>query len=368
MRTKIIIIVFLFSFLYSSGSDSRSTHEAEALIQRVLDRNTHAFILQQIPEENEKDVYEVEGSKNGRIILRGNNGVSLATAFNCYLKEIIHVSYDWQANKPVKIAGKLPVPSIKIHRFCHVKERFFNNPRTFGYTFVYWNWEQWQRFIDWMAMNGINRPLMLAGQEAVWLNVWKSFGMSNSEALISFTAPAQLPWHRMGNLDKWGGPLPISYIEGQQILQQQILNRCRALDMKPILSAFAGHVPCNLQKLFPLAKIKKTSPTWGDLDIEYTTCFLEPTDTLFTEIQNRFLFEQKKLYGTDHLYLADPFNGITLPSYEPDYLREVSNTIYDSMSSIDGEAIWYQMSSTYFNDITHWTKPRITAIISRRCL
>jgi len=101
---------------------------------------------------------------------------------------------------------------------------------------------------------------MMAGQEAVWLNVWKSFGMTNAEICTYFTGPAYLPWHRMSNIDKWGGPLPVSYIEGQQKLQQKILQRSRSLGMKPILSAFAGHVPEKLKELHPEAKINKIAP------------------------------------------------------------------------------------------------------------
>ena len=129
-----------------------------------------------------------------------------------------------------------------MHRTCAAPERFFLNYCTYGYTLPWWDWAQWQRFLDWMAMNGINRPLLQAGQEAVWLRVWQDYGMSQEEVLAYFPAPAHLPWHRMANLDRWGGPLPLSYVEGQQRLQQQILARARALGMKPILSGFAGHV------------------------------------------------------------------------------------------------------------------------------
>ncbi len=363
MKNKIIILLFILPFIYSFRPQSQATQEAEALIQRVLEGNTNTFVLKEIPEENGMDVFEIEASNDGKIILRGNNGISFATAFNWYLKEVAHVSYDWQAIKPLKIAGKLPLPPTKIHRFCAAKERFFNNTCTFGYTFAYWNWDEWQRFIDWMAMNGVNRPLMLSGQEAVWLHVWKSFGLSEQEVLSYFSAPAHLPWHRMANLDKWGGPLPISYIEGQEKLQQQILNRSRALGMKPILSAFAGHAPENLKKLYPSAKINQIAPGWGGMDATYSTFFLDPADSLFGIIQKRFLEEQQRLYGNDHLYSADPFNEITPPSWEPDYLGKVSKTIYGSMSVIDTEAVWYQMSWTYYNDAEYWTQPRFTAMI-----
>ena len=362
MKTRILVLVFLSPLITAFGQESMTIRESKALIQRVLEKHTNDFLLKEIPTENGRDVFEV-ATQNGKIVLSGNNAVSIATAFNWYLKETAHVSYDWQAIHPLTISGNLPLPVARTRKTCSATQRFFNNTCTFGYTFAYWKWEQWQRFIDWMAMNGVNRPLMLAGQEAVWLEVWKSFGMTDTAVRSYFSGPAHLPWHRMANMDKWGGPLPVSYIGGQKVLQQQILKRSRALGMKPILSAFAGHVPEQLKTLRPSAKITQIEPGWGGMVAKYTTYFLDPTDSLFGEIQKRFLQEQKKLYGTDHLYSADPFNEITPPSWEPDYLAKVGKTIYETMSQADIDAIWYQMSWTFYNDSTHWTRPRLASMI-----
>jgi len=43
----------------------------------------------------------------------------------------------------------------------------FLNYCTFGYAMLWWRWDDWERFIDWMALNGINMPLAIAEQEAV---------------------------------------------------------------------------------------------------------------------------------------------------------------------------------------------------------
>jgi alpha-N-acetylglucosaminidase len=99
------------------------------------------------------------------------------------------------------------------------------------------------------------------------------------------------------------------------------------------------------------------------MDATYATYFLDPTETLFAEIQKRFLIEQQKLYGTDHLYSADPFNEITPPSWKPDYLSKVGKTIYDTMSKADKESVWYQMSWTFYFDSVHWTQPRLEAMV-----
>jgi alpha-N-acetylglucosaminidase len=368
-KIKTRIWIFLLPFLFLSISGIRSTNcttgpdvYAEALIARVLPGHHEMFITEIIPSEEGKDVFEIEASADKKIILRGNNPLSVAMAFNWYLRYYAHLSYDWQATGPLSAIGHLPLPERKIHQVCLAKERFFNNTCTFGYTYPFWNWQQWERLIDWMAMNGINRPLMLAGQEAVWLKVWQSFGMKEDEVCAYFSGPAHLPWHRMANMDKWGGPLPISYIEGQMKLQQHLLERLRQLGMKPILPAFSGHVPPQLKPLRPDARITRIDPGWGGMEGEYTTWFLDPGDPMFFEIQEKYLLEQNLLYGTDHLYSADPFNEITPPSWEPEYLASIGKTIYQTMAAADKDAVWYQMAWTFLYDI-RWTAPRLSAMI-----
>ena len=108
---------------------------------------------------------------------------------------------------------------------------------------VWWKWEDWERLIDWMALHGVNMPLAITGQEAVWQKVWKKYGLTDDEIRSFFTGPAHLPWHRMCNIDGVDGPLPQAWIDSQAQLQKQIIRRERQLGMKPVLPAFAGHVP-----------------------------------------------------------------------------------------------------------------------------
>lgn len=363
---KLIFFILLSAISFSHSwakAENTTVTEVLSLINRILPGKSNKFKIEIIASENRKDVFEIE--KTGEtIVLKGNNTLSLAVAFNTYLKETALISYDWLADNPIKLKRELPLPVSKTRRVCSAKERFFNNTCTFGYTFPYWSRERWDRFIDWMAMNGINRPLMAAGQEAIWLRVWKSFGMTDQQIRAYFSAPAHLPWHRMANMDKWGGPLPLSYIKEQEELQKHLLARCRKMGMMPLLSAFAGHVPSELRTLYPNTKINVIKPGWGGMDSIYTTCYLDPKEPLFTEIQKRFITVQNEIYGTDHLYSADPFNEIDPPSWDPEYLASVGKTIYESMAGSDPKAVWYQMSWTFYFDQKHWTQLRLAAMVN----
>ena len=88
----------------------------------------------------------------------------------------------------------------------------------------------------------------------------------------------------MGNLDGWGGPLPVSWMESHKELQKKILKRERELGMKPVLPAFTGHVPAAFKKKFPNAKLKATNWNNGFAD----TYILDSEDPLFAEIGKNF--------------------------------------------------------------------------------
>jgi hypothetical protein len=53
----------------------------------------------------------------------------------------------------------------------------------------------------------------------------------------------------MGNLKKFGGPLPFSWHMDQAELQLSILQRYRELGIKYALPSFAGFVPDKLREL-----------------------------------------------------------------------------------------------------------------------
>ena len=280
---------------------------AGALAQRLLGKKAEAIVFSKI--ESARDTFFVAPGADGKhIVIGGNNDISMAVGLNHYLRKVAKVHVSWFDSEPLQLPRRLPIPLNAEGGRAAVQDRFFLNYCTYGYTMVWWQWEQWERFIDWMALNGINQPLALTGQEAVWQEVWCEMGMTDDETRAYFSGPAHLPWHRMANLDGFGGPLPQSWIDGQKELQRRILERERALGMTPVLPAFAGHVPSRIAELYPKADIQRLSP-WCGFE---PTCFLNSTDSLFADIQRRYLQKQASLYGTNHIYGCDRYSP-TLP-------------------------------------------------------
>lgn len=214
-----------------------------------------------------------------------------------------------------------------------------------------------------MALNGINLPLAITGQESIWYKVWSELGLSDATIRNYFTGPAHLPWHRMINIDRWFAPLPMSWLNGQLMLQKRITARERELNMRPVLPAFSGHVPAELASIFPKAKITKLAP-WDGYAEQYSCSFLDPMDPLFTQIQRRFIEIEDSVYGTDHVYGIDLFNEVTPPSYAPEYLSRVAKQVYASLANADPQAIWLQMTWLFYYRQKDWTNDRIKAYLT----
>jgi alpha-N-acetylglucosaminidase len=246
----------------------------------------------------------------------------------------------------------LPQVQPKVRQVCWAKHRYFLNYCCFGYSLPWWDWDQWERLIDWMALNGINMPLAMTGQEAVWQAVSRRLGMTEGQISEFLAGPPYLPFQWMGCLDGWGGPLPQSWIDRHEELAKKILARERELGMTPVLQGFTGHVPAVLSQKFPEAKIHRIR--W----IEWETSLLDPLDPLFPKVARIYLEEQAKRFGTDHLYAADTFIEMRPPSDDPKYLADLARAIYAGMTASDAEAVWVLQGWIFTNNPDFWKPPQ----------
>lgn len=73
---------------------------------------------------------------------------------------------------------------------------------TVGYSSVWWQWPEWERNIDWMALNGINLALAFTAQEAIWQRLYQELNLTKQEINEHFGGPAFLPWSDIARLLK----------------------------------------------------------------------------------------------------------------------------------------------------------------------
>ena len=179
MRRILLFAVLCWSLFLSAGNQTQQ-RPIDGLAHRILGEQDTNFIF--VYRQDTIDYFFIESifsketrynSAEGKIRITGNNDNSLATGLNYYLKHIAGVHVSWLRCEPVELPRQFRLPAHPIRREALVKDRFFLNYCTYGYTMPWWTWKEWERFIDWMALNGINMPLAITGQEAVWYEVWK---------------------------------------------------------------------------------------------------------------------------------------------------------------------------------------------------
>ncbi|HTI97453.1 MAG TPA: alpha-N-acetylglucosaminidase [Dongiaceae bacterium] len=297
------------------GATGGPAPAANDLIQRLLPRQAKQFVVETIASDQGRDVFEIE-SGAGCIVLRGNNGVAIASALNRYLKDFCHADISWDCGDQLALPRVLPPVPARIRVVSPHRFRYAFNYCTHGYTMAWWDWPRWEHELDIMALNGVNLALITEGQEAVWINTFKTLGYSEAELRQWLVLPTHQPWMYMANMQNYGGPVSAALVAGRVQLAQKILQRMRELGMEPVLQGYYGIVPPGFAKDHPGAKLHPQGD-WGKLK---RPDLLDPTDPWFAPVAARFYEEQKRLFRTANFLAADPFHeggstaGMDLPA------------------------------------------------------
>lgn len=330
------------------------------LLRRVLGVRAAEFEPRTLPANADgSEMFEV-GHESGRVVLAGTTPIAQAAALRAYLRERCATQVSTDVAHP-SLPEQLPV-GAPIRRTTAFPYRYHFNVVTYAYTMAWWDWPRWERELDRLAMHGVNRPLIMTGHEAVTQRVFADLGRAHEaprldpDTLRGFlSGPAYLPFTHLGCLAGLDGPLRQSWIDRHADLAARIVARARELGMRPVLPAFAGHVPA------ALADHAATRPVdWAG----FRTHALDPRDPLFADLGARFIRAQHELFdGTDHLYAADPFIEMTPPTRDATEIAAVAQAIYTGMRAADDEAIWLLQSWPFTYHEDYWTAERVRAFL-----
>ena len=303
MKTKKFKLLLLLSTL-SFALNAQTTYQA---VKEIASRRTPwlapSLSFSHIPAQDGKDVFELS-TANNKINIAASNANAAAEGLGWYLKYYCKRSLSHLGDNlvPVKV---LPQIVGKIRIVSPYPFRYALNYCTISYSMSFYKWEDWERELDWMALNGVNLILAPVGMEAVWQNTLKKLGYTNEEALAFIPGPAFDAWWLMGNLEGWGGPVSQTLINQQVKLEQQLVKRMKELKIEPVMQGFYGMVPTTLKN-----KMKITVVDQGKWAGGFTRPdFLVPTDPAFNKVADIYYAEMKKLYGADlHFFGGDPFH------------------------------------------------------------
>ncbi|KAF2684573.1 glycoside hydrolase family 89 protein [Lentithecium fluviatile CBS 122367] len=366
---RLAVFVCLLAAVYAATS----TEGLYDLVKRRLPGHCDGFIFivedqaRSNSSELANDEYSISTSANGSIAITGNSLSALSTGLRRYLTDVANVDIYWFIdNRLDEVVSPLPRPRDTITGTSIVPWRYYFNTVTFSYTTPFWSWSDWELELDWLALHGVNLPLAWVGFEKILLDVFQSINLTTAEIIPFFSGPAFQAWNRFGNIQgSWGGELPLQWIDSQFELQQKILTRMLELGMTPILPAFTGFVPRALLDVYPDATVVNGSQ-WEDFPVEYTnTTFLEPSDALFTELQNQVITKQIEYYGNiTQFYTLDQYNENDPFSGDLEYLHNVTHGTWQSIKSANPAAVWVMQGWLFTSNKDFWTNERIEAYLS----
>ncbi|KAJ7313636.1 hypothetical protein JRQ81_005201 [Phrynocephalus forsythii] len=352
--------------LQPEAEEAKQAAAVQELLERLLGpRAASAFsvsVNRSLAGPGGLDTYRLRSGARGVIDVAGSTGVAAASGIYRYLKDFCGCHVSWSGSQ-LRLPDSLPPVPTEIIVTSPNRFRFYQNVCTQSYSYVWWNWDRWEREIDWMALHGINMALAFTGQEAIWQRVYLSLGLNQSEIDEYFTGPAFLAWNRMGNLHTWAGPLPLSWHLKQLYLQYRILERMRTLGMLTVLPAFSGFVPCGILRVFPRVNVTRLG-SWSHFDCTYSCAYLlSPEDPMFQVIGTLFLKELIKEFGTDHVYSADTFNEMRPLSSSPAYLSKVSAAVFRSMTGADPSALWLMQGWLFQHQPDFWQPAQVQGLL-----
>lgn len=301
---KYTLLILLCGINLLISSCEKKEKAIEDLTIRIVGGEKSKFFGFELYEtDTKKDEFEVvpQGEK---VLIRGNSNIALASGLNWFLKHQTNSHYSWEDRRIQDVSSWI-IPDQPIKKQSSFLYSYYLNYCTYNYTMAFWDWERWEREIDWMALNGVNLPLAMLGTEKVMKNTLQRLNVPDSTITKFLPGPAFNAFWLMGNLDGWGGPVSDEYMDQQVELQKKILNRMRELGMKPVLPGFYGIVPNDMIELFPDATIKEQGYWAGGFK---RPAFLSPTDSLFKKMARIYYEEQKKLFGDIEFFSGDPFH------------------------------------------------------------
>lgn len=323
MRTICLICMLCLAVVVKAASP------IQGLLERIDKGASRKFVIEQV--KSPTDFFELD-QKGDKVVIRGNNYVSIATGVNWYLKYYAGVQLSWNG-MTAQLPAVLPAVPQKERHETDLKYRYDFNYCTYSYTMAFWDWDRWEKEIDWMALHGINLPLAVVGADVVWYNVLTKLGYTKDEINEFIAGPAFQGWWLMNNLEGWGGPNPDSWYKQRETLQKQILKRMREYGIRPVLPGYSGMVPHNAKERLGL---NVSDPgLWCGYR---RPAFLQPTDPRFNEIADLYYKEMSRLYGKADFYSMDPFHeGGNVAGVD---LNAAGQAIWGAMKKANPKAVW----------------------------
>ena len=143
------------------------------LLDRVLPGSRSHFLLNFVDAcagTPAASCYTIADAPGGRVAVNATSASELTAALGVYFTELCNFTIGWPraGGSRVFLPPAWPaVGAVPITRARNSPWSYVENVCTHSYSLVWYNWTEWQAFIDWQALSGINMVLSMTGQEYV---------------------------------------------------------------------------------------------------------------------------------------------------------------------------------------------------------
>ena len=323
-------------------ANRKTINEMSELVGRVIGDEWKDDFVFALREDNSdgKDIFEVSDGEDGKILIRGNNGVAMASGFNYYLRYYCKVDYNPLFASQLDMPETLPEVGETIVKETDYDVRYALNFCTYSYTMAFWDWDEYEAFLDWAAMSGINLMLDIVGQEEVIRRTLQDYGYTDAEIKEYLCGPAYFAWYYMQNMTGYGGELPDSWFENRVELARKMHDRMQTYGITPVLSGFSGMVPTNFDEKYTDATVIEQGTWCGYTRPDMLRTYVDDGQKdYFSEMADRFYQNQRDIFGdVTNYYAVDPFHeGGRTGDMDVSLVYE---TVQQKMIENDEDAIW----------------------------
>lgn len=337
--------IFLLVAVMLCTAVSANDATTDSLLVRILPNNGDAQKFACTLASSDGDGSWFEVSADGQTIsVKASDRIAMATGINWYLHK---AGIDIAWNDPTATLPKTLPAATSGRRTASVDYRYYLNFCTHSYSMAFWGWDRWQQEIDWMALHGVNLPLIITGMESVWKSVLEDgYGYSSLDQVNDFvTGAAFYGWFFMNNMTAWGGPQPESWYSQREALAKKIFARLNDYGMTPVIPGYVGMIPKDFLSYAAADKVQDWTSSdivyggsWNSFDRPY---FVKNNDRL-KEFAAKYYAAIDKVYGDvlkTHYYAIDPFHEGGVPDGVTDPASSVK-AMYEALTTYDSNAIW----------------------------
>lgn len=344
-RLIIIVLLCFVAFMANISMKAASTRTPEAidgLLNRIFTDNDAASRFDcRLVKSDGTETFTIccDGTT---VTIEGSSISSITAGINYFLRNHMGITLGW-GNMKASLGRDLPVVERETV-VASVPVRYYLNFCTHSYTMAFWDWERWQEELDWMALRGINAPLITEGFECVWADMLgHNYGYTAIDSFLP--GPAHFAWFYMNNLTGCGGPLPDSWYSSHLKMARDIFKRASELGMSPVVPGYSGMIPSDFLTHADSAAVAHWSPE--DIAPTGMWCsFVRPAivadDNRLAEMASQYYRSVDRLFGDvlDTPYFAlDPFHegGVVPDGF--DCSRAIA-TMWKALTAYRKDAVW----------------------------